>query len=174
MSPLTAKPWLHPAKYSLWYPGANFPPPRMASACDCASRGNALSTSQLLMSSGALDTVAYFWDTLRKQSDSTTATDLKIVWNYETRGVRDHRDFQDPIECQIKNIARWTWCEIGCKWFAILASETKPSPRKSDCTILLERSDNTIDNWAGLGRPMGCRPFLAIETGLWNVSVSAK
>jgi hypothetical protein len=118
--------------------------------------------------------VAYFWDTLRKQSDSTTATDLKIVWNYETRGVRDHRDFQDPIECQIKNIARWTWCEIGCKWFAILASETKPSPRKSDCTILLERSDNTIDNWAGLGRPMGCRPFLAIETGLWNVSVSAK
>ena len=58
-SPRTAKPCVQPSQYSLTYPVANFPPPRISSAFVCESWGNCWSTVQLLIRRGAL-VVAYF------------------------------------------------------------------------------------------------------------------
>ena len=60
ISPLTAKPWNAPSQCFLSYPGANLPPPRIASASSACLSVNCWSPGQLLMSNGTC-VVAYFW-----------------------------------------------------------------------------------------------------------------
>ena len=59
-SPRTEKPCAQPSQYVRSYPGANAPPPRILSVAACASAGNIISISQLLMRSGAFEALLYF------------------------------------------------------------------------------------------------------------------
>ena len=61
-SPRTAKPWVQPSQYVRVYPGANLPSPRRSSACVWASGGNCWSIVHELISSGAFDSAAYFYE----------------------------------------------------------------------------------------------------------------
>jgi len=55
ISPRTANPCVHPSKYSLLYPGANLPPPRISSALADDSSENCWSTVHELMRRGTFD-----------------------------------------------------------------------------------------------------------------------
>lgn len=59
-SPRTVNPCVHPSKYSLLYPGVNFPFPRISSALALDSSGNCGSMVQELMRRGAFEVAKYF------------------------------------------------------------------------------------------------------------------
>jgi len=82
---------------------------------------------------------------------------LKIVWNHKTRGVRDSGDLEDVVECEVKHKAR---------------PETEACSCKSDNTLGFQSGDDTVNYGTGLRLSMRRNPFLAVEIGLRDVSLS--